>query len=244
METTPPLPPQQPQPTPPPPQPVVILPPKRGMGCFAGGCLIIIAVLAFIVVGGGIGAWFFYGKAVAMFTSPQSTDVRIENVSDNDLQNAENKLNLLGQATGSNQETTVEFSAAELNAMIAREPLFADLNNHARVAIADSFMTVEMSVPLDQTKLPKLRGRWFNGTARFGFSFNDDEFAFELKSGEANGQALPQEFFIGFMPTFTRSFNEGFRNEVAKNDQAAIFWRHIQTIAVDGDKLVVSTKRL
>lgn len=214
------------------------------MGCFAGGCLIIIAVLAFIVVVGGIGAWFFYGKAVAMFTSPQSTDVRIENVSDNDLQNAENKLNLLGQATGSNQETTVEFSAAELNAMIAREPLFADLNNHARVAIADSFMTVEMSVPLDQTKLPKLRGRWFNGTARFGFSFNDDEFAFELKSGEANGQTLPQEFFIGFMPTFTRSFNEGFRNEVAKNDQAAIFWKHIQTIAVDGDKLVVSTKRL
>ena len=45
---------------------------------------------------------------------------RIENVSDDDLKNAENKLNLLGQATNSNQETTVEFSAAELNAMIAR----------------------------------------------------------------------------------------------------------------------------
>lgn len=214
------------------------------MGCFAGGCLLILAILAFIVVVGGIGAWFFYGKAVAMFTSPQSANVRIENVSDSELQNAENKLNLLGQATANNEETTVEFSAAELNAMIAREPLFADLNNRARVAIADSLMTVEMSVPLDQTKLRKLRGRWFNGTARFGFTFNDDAFAFELKSGEANGQALPQEFFIGFMPTFNRSFNEGFKNEVAKNDQAANFWRHIKTIAIDRDKLVVSTKRL
>jgi hypothetical protein len=240
METPPPVPPQQPPPS----QQVVILPPKRGMGCFAGGCLLIIAILACIVVVGGIGAWFFYGKAVAMFTSTQATDVRIENVSDADLKNAENKLNLLGQATNSNQETTVEFTAAELNAMIAREPLFAELNNRARIAMADSFMTVEMSVPLDQIKLAKLRGRWFNGTARFGFVFNNDEFAFELKSGEANGQALPQEFFIGFMPTFNRSFNEGFKNEIAKNDQAAIFWRHIQTIAIDGDKLVVSTKRL
>lgn len=242
METPPP--PVPPQPPPQPPPQVVILPPKQGMGCFAAGCLIVIAALAFLVVVGGIGAWFFYGKAITMFTSPQSTDVRIENVSDVDLRNAENKLNLLGQAAAGNQETSVEFSAAELNAMIAREPLFAELNSRARVAIADSLMTVEMSVPLDQTMLPKLRGRWFNGTARFGFTFSSDEFAFELKSGEANGHALPQEFFIGFVPSFNRSFNEGFRREVEKNDQAAIFWRHVKTIAVDRDKLVVTTQRL
>lgn len=214
------------------------------MGCFAAGCLIVIAVIAFFIVVGGIGAWVFYGKAVTMFTSPQATDVRIENVSDVDLRNAETKLNRLGQAANSNQETSVEFTAAELNAMIAREPLFAELSNRARIAIADSLMTVEMSVPLDQTTLPKLRGRWFNGTARFGFTFTNDEFAFELKSGEANGHSLPQEFFIGFSPTFNRSFNEGFRREVEKNNQAAIFWRHIKTIATDRDKLVVTTQKL
>src|SRR5438128_571522 len=82
---------------------------------------------------------------------------------------------------------------AEMNAMIAREPLFAELNNRARIAIADSIMTVEMSVPLDSAPLPKLKGRWFNGIGRFGFNFNFGQFAFEPKSGEANGRSLPEE---------------------------------------------------
>src|SRR2546423_10278758 len=103
METTPP----PPSPQPPPPQIPV---PKQGMGCFAAGCLVVLAVVAFVVVVGGIGAWVFYGKAVTMFTSPQSSDVRIENVSDADLRNAETKLNLLGQAAANNQVATVEFS--------------------------------------------------------------------------------------------------------------------------------------
>jgi len=29
-----------------------------------------------------------------------------------------------------------------------------------------------------------------------------------------------------------------------KNNQAAIFWRHIKTIRLDGDKLVIATQRL
>ncbi len=103
METPPPVPPQQPPPS----QQVVILPPKRGMGCFAGGCLLIIAILACIVVVGGIGAWFFYGKAVAMFTSTQAPDVRNGHVSDDDLKNAENKFNLFGTKTKIQIDTTL-----------------------------------------------------------------------------------------------------------------------------------------
>ena len=141
------------------------------MGCFVAGCLVVVAVVAFFIAVGGVGAWLLYGRAVTMFTSRQPADVRIANVSDVDLHNAERKLNQLGQAAANNEETTVEFTAAELNAMIAREPLFAELNNRARIAMADSLISVEMSAPLDAAPLPKLRGRWLNGGARFGFSF-------------------------------------------------------------------------
>jgi len=47
-------------------------------------------------------------------------------------------LNQLGQATANNQETSVAFTAAELNAMIAREPLFARSEQSGALAIADS----------------------------------------------------------------------------------------------------------
>ena len=211
------------------------------MGCFAKGCLVVVVVGALLVGVCGVGVWFFYGRTVTTFTSPQPTDVRIENVSDADLRSAEDKLNRLGQATANNREMTVELTANELNAMIAREPLFAELNNHVRVAITDSILTLEVSAPLGQTALPKLKGRWFNGTARVSFSFGNEEFLFELKSGEANGHRLPQEFFIGFAPTFNSSFNKAFHKELEKNDQAAIFWNHIKNISVNGDKLVVTT---
>ena len=214
------------------------------MGCFATGCLVVVILCVFFAGAAGIGAWLFYSKAVGVFTSAQPADVRIENVSDIDLQHAETKLNRLGQATASNQETTIDFNAAELNAMIAREPLFAELNNRVRVEIADSLMTVKLSVSLGVVGWPKLKGRWFNGTARFGFSFSNDEFAFEPKSGEANGRALPDEFFTGIAPSLNRGINDAFHRELEKSDASATFWKHIKTIALDRDKVVISTQRL
>lgn len=213
------------------------------MGCFAKGCLVVLIGGVLLCGALFVGAWFVFGKAIGTFTATQAADVRIENVSDDDLRSAEDKLNRLGQATNSNQEITVEFTANELNAMIAREPLFADLNNHVRIAIADSFLTLEVSAPLGKTNLPKLGNRWFNGTARVGFTFSNDEFLLELKSGEANGHELPQEFFIGFAPMLNSTFNRGFHEEIAKNNQAAVFWNHIKNITVSGDKLIVTTQQ-
>jgi hypothetical protein len=234
MEAPPPLPPQQ----------VAQLPPREAMGCFAKGCLLAVVLVALFAVVTGIGAWFLYGKAIGIFTSPQSADVRIENVSDVDLRRAEEKLNRLGQAVASNAETTIEFTAAELNAMIAREPLFAEVNNRARVGIADSTMTLEMSVPLSVAKLPGVKDRWLNGTARLGLGFANDEFVFNPKSAEANGHALPPEFLSAFVSPFNRSFNDNFRRELARNNQASTFWKHIKSIALERDKLVVVTQRL
>src|SRR5436853_771620 len=120
MESPPPPPPQQPTP----PAPVVI-PARDGLGCFAKGCLIVIVGGVLLCGALFVGGWYMLGRAVGSFTATQPADVRIENVSDSDLRSAEDKLNRLGQATASNQETTIEFTANELNAMIAREPLFA-----------------------------------------------------------------------------------------------------------------------
>src|SRR3954471_21043378 len=116
METPPPFPPQ-----PPPQQIAQQLSPQPGMGCFAKGCLIVVIVGALLLSILGVCGWILYARGITMFTSPQSADVRIENVSDVDLRSAEDKLNRLGQAANSNEEATIQFTAAELNAMIARE---------------------------------------------------------------------------------------------------------------------------
>jgi hypothetical protein len=219
------------------------LPRQEGAGCFAKGCLIL--VIGGIVLVGVVaaGAWYFYGQAIALFTSPQPTDIRMEQPTDADFQAAEQKLNRLRQATANNEGTTLEFSAADLNTLIARDPGFAGVRNRARVTMANSMMTLDLSAPLDSVPLPKLKGRWFNGTARFGFSFAFGEFVFDPRFAETNGHVLPNAFFTGFTPSFNRSFNDGFRRGLEKNEQGAVFWKRIKMIGLDGDRLVVTTQR-
>jgi hypothetical protein len=139
----------------------------------------------------GVGGWYLYGKAISLFTSPQAVDVRMIEPTAGNFRAAEEKLNRLRQATANNQETVVEFSAADFNTLIARDPNFIGARNRARIAISDSIVTVELSAPLNSIRMPNLKDRWFNGSARFGFGLVLGQFVFDPKSGEANGHELP-----------------------------------------------------
>ena len=165
------------------------------MGCFAKGCLTLI--IALFILGGVVigGVWYLYGRAINVFTSSQPAAIQIEQPSDAQFQAAKGKLEQLRGAVSRNEETTVEFSAADVNTLIARDPAFAGARGKARVNIADSFVTVELSAPLNTVPLPKLKQRWFNGTARFQFTYDLGQFIVSAKSAEANGKAVPEAFF-------------------------------------------------
>ena len=225
---------------PPSPPPLV---PEQGRSCFATGCLAIaIAVISLVAIA-GVGGWYLYGKAISLFTSPQPVGLRITEPTVGNFRAAEEKLNRLRQATANNQETVVEFGAADFNTLFARDPNFIGARNKARIAICDSTVTVELSAPLDSIRLPNLKGRWFNGSARFGFGLVLGQFVFDPKSGEANGYGLPPEFLRAIAPSFNKSFNESFQRELNKNEQGRLFWKRIKIISVEGDKLVVTTQR-
>jgi hypothetical protein len=225
-----------------PPSPPPLVP--KGRSCFATGCLsIAIAVILLVAIIGG-GGWYLYGKAVSRFTSPQPVDIGIIQPTTADFRAAEEKLDRLRQATANNQEIVVEFTAVDFNTLIARNPNFIGIRNRARIAISDSVISVELSAPLNPRALPKLKGRWFNGTARFGFGLVLGQFVFDPKSAEADGHELPQQFLAAFAPSFNKSFNESFQRELNKNEQGRIFWSRVKTIGVEGDKLVVTTQRL
>jgi hypothetical protein len=69
------------------------------------------------------------------------------------------------------------------------------------------------------------------------------QFVFAAKSAEANGHQLPNAFFSGFSPSFTQSFNDGFRRSLQNQPQNAAFWKRIKSIEVEGDKLIVVTEQ-
>ena len=212
-------------------------------GCFAKGCVItIVAAIALFMLFVG-GAWFLYHKAVQRFTSPQPVQIVTEPVTDSAYKAAEETLNRLSAATNNGKRETIEFTAADLNALIARHPNFANPRRQIRVSMADSIMTVEMSVPFERARLPHLKGRWFNGIAVFSFEYVYGQFNMTPKALVANGHPLPQMIYSeNFVSSFNRSFTRSFVNAMSGNQEGAAFWKNIGSIVVRGDKLVVVTE--
>src|SRR5262249_52822688 len=152
----------------------------------AQGCLTSIIVVVFLVVVVGGGGWFIYSKAINSFTSDQPANVAIDEPSPAEFQQAKMKLERLRAAIRNKTEATIDFSAADLNALIAREPGFTNLRGKVRVGLTGNDMMLDLSVPLDTVSFPGLKGRWFNGRAQFGFSYGQGQFSFDARALEAN----------------------------------------------------------
>jgi hypothetical protein len=211
------------------------------MGCFAKGCLtlLIVGFLLLACVLGG--TWYLYVKTVDNLTSPAPADVQVQPPSESQFQTAENSMNRLREAVAANKEATAEFTAADLNALFARDAAFSDWRGRVRVEIADSTMTIALSAPLHSIPLPRIRKRWFNGTARFSFTYESGTFSFDIKSAEAGGHQVPDLFLTeSSISSFNDSMNRSFRNEV--RDNGSDFWNHVKRMALEGDKLVVTTQ--
>jgi len=215
---------------------------KSGCGCCAGGCGTLfvagLALLALLVFGG----WWVYGLALDSITSFEPVTLQLEPVSDAQFAAANEKLMQVRSATASHESVTVAFTAADLNALIARHPDFEEMKGRVHVAMADSLLTLDLSVPLAAVPLPRLKHRWFNGQAIFGMAYSDGNFSFNLRSLGANGRKVPDSFFQGLTSAFDDSFNEGFDKSRQKNARSDEFWNDVKSIGVLDDQLIVTTK--
>lgn len=212
------------------------------MGCFAKGCLTFF-ILGFLfialVIGGG---WLFYKKTFNNLTSTGPADVRTETPTAAQTKAAETSRAQLDEAMSRKQETTVEFTGPEVNHLLQRDSDLSFLRGRSRIDIADSIMTVTLSAPLDALSWPGLKGRWFNGTVRFGMSYGSGIFQVDVKSAEANGHDFPAAFLSTFNSSFNRSMNKAFQEELSRNEDGNEFWNRVKSISLQGDKLVITTK--
>ena len=214
------------------------------------GCLIAVVVFAVLVVAGLGCAWWMYGKAVGEFTADRAASIAMEQPSPAVLQEARTRLQQLQDAVRNEKEAVIEFSAADLNSLIASDASFASLRGKVKVYLPGDDMALDLSAPLDTIPLPRFRGRWFNGKARFRFSYDGTDFFFTAESIEANGHRIDSDgnsafstsFLRGFSTSFTRSFNESFHKGQQGTVQAREFWDRIRSMTIRNGKLVVETR--
>jgi hypothetical protein len=218
---------------------------KGGKDGCARGCLIIAAlgVAIVLVVCGAV--VFLCATIIDRFTSPRPINVEVATPSSGEFGIAELELNRLRTALANNREDTIEFSAADLNALLAQDIDFAAARGKVRFGIADSAMTLVFSAPLDSTTLPGFKRRWFNGKLRFTADYQYEQFTFGPIFVESAGWRVPDWLLTeDFTSSFNWRFTKSFHDTVRRKAKDAAFWSHIKRITLEGDKLIVTTQHI
>lgn len=186
--------------------------------------------------------WYGYTKVVDRLTAAQPVTVQLEEPSAEQSAAARAKIDQLRNAAATGQAMTAEFTAPELNALIARDPKFSDLSGKMRVDIKDSIMTLDLSVPLSGVPLPRANRRWFNGSTSFGFSYDENGFSFSPRNVEANGYTIAEELFRDLAPTIDNYFDTEYGKGSEANTEEERFWQQVQSMKVEGDRLIITTR--
>ena len=209
------------------------------MGCL-GACCLTTLIVGFICVAGlvGTGFYVFHKLASNNIISDSPTSVVLEQPTDAQYQTAETSLNRLKAANNEGREETVSFTAADLNALLARHPDFHDLEGHARVEIADSVMTVSLSAPLNVFWSSGKR-RWFNGIVRFSGRYEDGDFQLNILSARGGDYEVP-DYILSRMNSSVDEVITDNTDEWRR--ELGVDLRRVKRMSIEGDKLIVTTK--
>ena len=154
-------------------------PPKRGMGCFGKGCLTLI-VLAILLAVIGIGGTYWSLRHVYLSDKPApipETSAPSEtgaatpgetSVATPTEKSAEvrERLDTMKKAARAHEQTEVELTAADINALIAAN---RKSRGTASIGINDTVLQAQFSIPLERSDVPfrnalGLGDRYLNAT--------------------------------------------------------------------------------
>jgi hypothetical protein len=195
-------------------------PPKRGMGCFGKGCvtLIVLAILL-VVVGAGGTYWslrhvYLSDKAVPIpeVTAPTETNAvtpaetsapaRVERSAE-----VRKRLDTMKKAARVHEQTDMELSAADINALIAAN---RKSRGTASVGINGGVLQAQFSIPLKRLDVPfrnafGLNDRYLNATATIMAPPGTNASSVQLSEVTLNGHGIPAGLLDWGLPGIGRS---------------------------------------
>jgi hypothetical protein len=181
-------------------------PPNRGIGCFGKGCLILIVLaILFIVVGVGGTYWglrhvYLSDKPAPIpeTTAPTETSAATPgetNVAMPSEKSAEvrERLDTMKKAARAHEQTEVELSAADINALIAAN---RKSRGTASVGINDTVLQAQFSIPLERLDVPfrnafGLNDRYLNATVTIVAPPGTNVDSVQLSEVTLNGHGIP-----------------------------------------------------
>lgn len=201
-------------------------------GCLLGGCLGIM-LLGLLAVGGVIYVgWNFYSTQLAKYTSDQPVELPSVNITDEEVQAIETKLEDFRQQFESG-ETPQELvlTVDEINALIASN---ADLKGRVHVKIVEGKLHGDLSFPLDE--IPGGKGRYFNGSVTLEVELDNGVLVARLADAQANNQPIPSEFLEAFR-------KENLAKGIYDNPETAKALARCESLEILEDRIVLKVRQ-
>ena len=144
-------------------------PPRRGLGCFARGCLILLVFAIVLAIACFAGMYWglhrhpecFYGNywlAKTRSLAQAPTPVPVFNASEQQIQLVQERWEDFEQKTRAGQAAEIELSADDINALIATSE---DVRGKVFVSIDRNLLRLQLSVPIGE--FLGRPGHYFNG---------------------------------------------------------------------------------
>jgi hypothetical protein len=195
-------------------------PPKRGRGCLAKGCLILI-VLAILLVVVGIGGTFWSVRHVYLSdkpapipeaTAPAETSAATPGETSQATpaeKSAEvrERLDTMKKAARAHEQNDMELTAADINALIAAN---RKSRGTASVGIDGGVAQAQFSIPLERLDVPfrnafGLGDRYLNGIVTIVAPAGTNASNVQLSEVKINGHSVPANVLDWGLPGVGRS---------------------------------------
>ena len=195
-------------------------PPKRGMGCFAKSCLLLL-VFGILLVIVGVGGTFWSVRNVYLSDKPAPIpeasaptetsaatpgETSVATPSEKSAEVRE-RLDTMKQAARAHERTGVELTAADINALIAAN---RKSSGTASVGINDTSLQAQFSIPLQRLDVPfrnalGLGDRYLNATVTIVAPPGTNASSVQLSEVTLNGHSISAGLLDWQLPGVGRS---------------------------------------
>jgi len=163
-------------------------PPQKGMGCFAKGCLILVAFFILLSLAFVGGTFFAVRYLRGEYFPTTNTELPAATPTEQEQQDVQTRWRLFDTHARAHEPARIELTGDEINALIASEP---EIRGKAFVIIEENVGHVRVSIPLDKVRW--LKGHYLNGECTVQSSVDGSPGGARITSIVVNGRPVAEE---------------------------------------------------
>lgn len=210
---------------------------SKGKGCVYYGCITIVLVAIL-----GVASLYFFSKYALKkyFIDPYLATnsvavapVRLPKaIGDAAIERANRfRAQIL---SGTNAEPLI-LDGEELDYVVRMSPDGKDVKDRAALAITNSQILAQVSIPMDALQVGMFRGRYLNGSAGFTLGLTNGGLVVNLQSLDVNGKPMPQQ-------ALQQMAAKGIVWQPQPTDKSAAIITNLQKIEIKDDKILLYPK--